>query len=246
MGIKSGMRAIAEKLTGRKIYKRTPFGVNPLDDLVFRFPNYRFEVIFDVGANIGQSAIPFSKRFPGSRIYCFEPIALTFATLGQNVGNRKNIELYQMALGAVMAEKAMTSMKNSDMSTLRPGPDVDVIAPGGAQTEIIKVDTLTGFCDRHSIKHISYLKIDTEGYDLEVIKGGKEILDRSAIDFVELEAGMNPNNKLHVPMEELKEYMENNGYCLFGIYEQVQEWITQKPILRRSNLLFVSDKMANK
>jgi FkbM family methyltransferase len=246
MGIKSGIRVIIEKLTGRKIVKRHPFGVSPLNDLVFRFPNYPFEVIFDVGANIGQSAVPFSTRFPKSRIYCFEPIARTFATLSQNLRHCKNVESYQMALGATRSEKVITSMKNSDMSTLKAGSDTDMLASGEARTEIIKVDTISEFCGRHHIKRISYLKIDTEGYDLEVIKGGKEMLDRSEIDFVELEAGMNPKNKLHVPLEEIKEYMENHGYSLFGIYEQVQEWITQKPILRRSNLLFISDKMANR
>ena len=246
MQIKTGAKKIIEKLSGRKIYKRLPFGINPLDDLTSSYPKHEFKVIFDVGANIGQSAKPFSIRFPKSKIYCFEPISHTFESLKQNVKGSKNIELYQMAFGAKKCEMPMISMENSDMNSLKTDANLHVMASPDSKIEMIKVNTLSGFCDNHNVKHIDYLKIDTEGYDLDVIKGGKKMLDQAAIDFIEMEVGMNPNNKLHVPLEEVKPYMEINGYYLFGIYEQVQEWITQKPILRRSNLLFISGKMANK
>lgn len=67
-----------EKLTGRKIYKKLPFGNDPLRGILYTLKNYKFNIIFDVGANTGQSAELFSKRFPNAKIYCFEPFSATF------------------------------------------------------------------------------------------------------------------------------------------------------------------------
>lgn len=44
-----------------------------------------------------------------------------------------------------------------------------------------------------------------------------------------------------MPIEELKAYLEGKGYYLFGVYEQMPEWPTREPHLRRSNLVFVSE-----
>jgi hypothetical protein len=60
---------------------------------------------------------------------------------------------------------------------------------------------------------------------------------------VEVEAGMNASNKRHVPFETLKDYLELRSYLLFGIYEQVHEWPTKEPHLRRTNSVFISRRM---
>jgi hypothetical protein len=61
-----------------------------------------------------------------------------------------------------------------------------------------------------------------------------------------VEAGMNPRNKYHVNIFDIAGYLEARQYFLFGIYEQAQEWIQNKPILRRSNLLIISQQLAEK
>ena len=103
--------------------------------------------------------------------------------------------------------------------------------------------TLDDFCQDQKINHISYLKVDTEGADLDVLQGARGALERNEIDFVEVEAGMNPHNKYHVPLEKLKSFLEGHDYYIFGIYEQVREWIEKKPNLRRTNAVFISNKM---
>jgi hypothetical protein len=110
-------------------------------------------------------------------------------------------------------------------------------------TERVKIVSLDSFCADNAIPHISYLKIDTEGMDLEVLKGACSMLSREAIDFVEVEAGMNPDNLHHAPFEDLKSGLESHGFRLFGIYEQVSEWPTGAPHLRRVNAVFLSGAM---
>src|SRR5688572_5338493 len=106
--------------------------------------------------------------------------------------------------------------------------------------DVVEISTLTRYCKENNIKNISYLKIDTEGFDLQVLKSGETMLRNHSIDFIEIEVGMNPANDTHVPWEEIKKYMENMDYYLFGIYDQIREWKLQKPYLRRSNLVFLS------
>lgn len=69
------------------------------------------------------------------------------------------------------------------------------------------------------------------------------MLDDMRIDLVEVEAGMNPNNSVHVPLIELKAYLESKNYYLFGLYEQTGEWIAGEPNLRRVNAVFISKDM---
>jgi hypothetical protein len=56
------------------------------------------------------------------------------------------------------------------------------------------------------------------------------------IDVIPPEAGMNRRNAHHVPFEDFKAFLEPNGYYPFGVYEQVAEWPTREPHLRRANL----------
>jgi hypothetical protein len=118
--------------------------------------------------------------------------------------------------------------------------------PGNYKMEKVKIRPLSAFCSDNGICHINYLKIDTEGYDLEVLKGASELLAGHSIDLLEVEVGMNPRNDYHVNISVVLEYLESKGYLVFGVYEQVQEWVTSKPFLRRSNVLFISGTRADK
>ena len=56
---------------------------------------------------------------------------------------------------------------------------------------------------------------------------------------------MNPENTFHVKFEDVKQYLEKFDYRIFGIYEQVPERSINKPILRRVNIVFVSQTIYN-
>lgn len=66
------------------------------------------------------------------------------------------------------------------------------------------------------------------------------MLTDQRIDLVEVEAGMNASDHRHISFEFLKEFLVSHRYYLFGIYEQVEEWSTGEPHLRRANLVFIS------
>ena len=128
----------------------------------------------------------------------------------------------------------------SDLFSLPPVTEDMPTKHGNEARELVEIESLDNFCSGHEIDQISFLKIDTEGYDLEVLKGASRMLGEQRIDLVEVEAGMNCLNKTHVPFEDLKAYLEKMEYYLFAIYEQVGEWPKKEPQLRRANAVFIS------
>lgn len=241
MEIKRTLKTIVEKVTGIHIFREIPIGVSITYDISQGFPGYRINVIFDVGAHVGQSALSSASTYPSSTIYCFEPIKATFEQLMRNVEGKSQILCFNIALGDSAKKGTMISEGISTMNRLiHEGGDYDV---NSKEKESVNISTLDDFCNANNVSNINYLKIDTEGGDLNVLKGSKDILNMNGVDIVEVEAGMNPNNKHHVSFEILKNFLENHGYFIFGIYEQIREWPKNEPHLRRSNAVFVSKKM---
>jgi FkbM family methyltransferase len=240
--IKESIRTFIEKATGRRIFRVLPLGIDPLYDIQRRVPGKPLRIIFDVGANIGQSAHVFARQFPQSAVYCFEPSAATFQQLKNNLKQYNNISFHQLALGQSQQEVKMAHAGSSDQNRILKAGEEQLVSKD-VQLENIRMQTLSGFCQEQRVPTIDYLKIDTEGFDLEVVKSGQDMLSSSAINFIEVEVGMNPANTLHVSLEEMKKYLESYQYYLFGIYEQVQEWKAEQHFLRRCNALFISGKL---
>lgn len=237
-----GLRALTERLTGTHIYRVLPHGVDVFHDIATSLPAFDATTVFDVGANMGQSARLYLNKFPRAHVYCFEPVATTFSELENRLGENSRISCHRLALGASMRLGQMVLQGTSDRHFLLRDPKgiSELVA---VPVEPVAVTTVDEFCLQHHVDRIGYLKIDTEGSDLDVLRGAEEMLESQSIDFLQVEAGMNPLNNFHVSLEKIKAYLENRRYYLFGIYEQVLEWPTHSPYLRRSNSVFVSSRL---
>lgn len=242
MSLKNKVKKIVEQLTNTHIYRVLPHGIDLIEDITNTLPMYRVDIVFDVGANVGQSAHIYLARFPSSHIYCFEPVEDTFRKLQENLKGNERVDCYQLALGSSKRRGKMVMQGISKMFFLSDQSKESSMSDD-VRTQSVEIVTLDEFCRIKRIDQINYLKIDTEGGDLDVLKGSASMLTEQRIDLVEVEAGMNPSNKRHVPFEILKEFLESHGYFLFGIYEQVTEWPTIEPHLRRTNPLFISHHM---
>ncbi len=237
---KNKIKRFVERLTGVHLYRRVPRGIDVHGDIEANLPAFRMNVIFDVGANTGQSTRRYLGQYPLARVYCFEPVQATFHELQKNVGGHGNVSAFRIALGAITGSAKIVLQGSSDLfHVLNASRDAARI---DAPLEEVQMDTLDRFCQSHNIDHIDYLKVDTEGGDLDVVVGATYMLSEQRIDLLELEAGMNPGNSRHVPFETLKRLLEEKRYFLFGLYEQVEEWPTSEPHLRRTNPVFISEQ----
>lgn len=187
-------------------------------------------IIFDVGANVGQSASHYLSWFPAANVYCFEPSQQNAAELRKRLGDR--VKLFEIAFGSHSGKARLAHSGTS--ATFR-------ITEEGE--EEITVETVDGFCRENGIKAVDFMKIDTEGHDLAALEGADSMLRQGNIAAIQVEAGMNPENSLHVPFDVLKKHLEARGYRLFGIYDQVSEWPTRQRHLRRTNPLFIHESL---
>ncbi|MFT6198223.1 MAG: FkbM family methyltransferase [Nonlabens sp.] len=235
--MKHKLKLLFEKITGFKTYKKLPHGQSPFNDLKFRFEKSSFDLFFDIGANIGQSISEIREYYPNSTIYSFEPVLSTYKTLIENCPDNK-VKCFQIGFGSEKSELDIYIDEDtkSDMISFNAKNN----NKSSSHKETVKIETLDSFCTDNRIEKIDYVKIDTEGYDLQVLKGATHLLQNAKLSFIETEVSMNPENTFHARFEDVKEYLEKFDYRLYGIYKQIHEWPTKKPILRRVNALFIS------
>jgi FkbM family methyltransferase len=245
MGHWRAVRHLAEKLTGTLIYAKPPHGLDPFFDIKANLPGVRISTVFDVGANVGQTACEFAKHYPASQIYCFEPVHETFGRLQRDLGACSNIHTFNFGLGARSGQRKMILEGAHQMYHLQPEYGEAPVGENSARVEQVSLQTLDEFCERQGITHIDFLKIDTEGNDLDVLTGADDMLHCQEVDIVQVEAGMSHRNRRHVRFELFMEFMEQRGYYLFGIYEQRVEWLSRAPNLRRTNPIFISDRVVS-
>ena len=213
--------------------------VPPTDpvDLIHRYlPDWRPAVIFDVGANVGRFAKAYAQHFPDAEIHCFEPSPATYLDLLLSVARHRKVVAHNLALGQEDATLTLTQQTHSAMNHLLPAQ--------AEQKAAVKVQVRVGADVMRELKvdHIDFLKIDTEGHDLAVLQGFLPVIDR--IDFIQVEAAMNPYNTTHVPFGTLDGLLREQGFHLFYIFEQKLEWKRGgRPVLRRSDPLFISRRL---
>ena len=172
-------------------------------------------VVFDVGANIGQSAIWFSKSFPNARIYAFEPVPSVFKRLAREVAGRREIETLNLACGERNERIRIPSLTSELIQT------VQVLSgrADAAEGDEIEVTTIDSFCEARGIASIQILKTDTEGYDLTVLKGALRMLGAASIDYVLSEVSIVKNDRHHTDLFALKEFLERFGFTLHSFYD---------------------------
>jgi FkbM family methyltransferase len=143
-------------------------------------------VIFDVGSNNGQYLELLLKEFKDKNpvIHCFEPDLKSFKKLEARHQDKKNVILNNFALG------------NEEGSVILYGK-----VEGGIDSSLIKSENVTldefpisvrkldNYCLEHNIKNIDFLKIDTEGSEMNVLRGAKTTIENNNIARIQLEHG---------------------------------------------------------
>jgi FkbM family methyltransferase len=150
----------------------------------------RPDTIFDVGANTGEYAQQLSHEFPSAQVYSFEPVARNFEQLQKNVKGLKvrcsftavgakegTLKLY---LGEDNADGAMATAHKHSLETV-----FDFVGKKIEDMEV-PMTTLDKFCGS-SVQSIDFLKIDVEGYELEVLKGASRLLNENRVKIIQFE-----------------------------------------------------------
>lgn len=188
--------------------------------------------IIDAGANIGQTAWALTRYFPNDPIYCFEPVAATFAVLQARFGGK--VTCVHAALGAAVGAAEIVLHSDSELNTLT-GPSREESMVG---TEIVNIVTLDGFCAERGIEAVGLLKMDVQGWELAVLDGARGLLDRRAIAQVLCEVGFRADQTDVLSFGVIHERLLQEGFMFAGLYDQFRHG-ARKQYVSFANAIYV-------
>lgn len=139
--------------------------------------NHEIDLVIDVGANEGQFARQIRSFYLGE-ILSFEPVSSTFEKLAAAASFDSNWHVHQLALGSQDSTQTINVSNNTVFSSLLKPNDYCALRFGSEslkmKEEVVTVRRLDELLDV-IVPHIEnkriFLKLDTQGYDLEVFKG---------------------------------------------------------------------------
>ncbi len=235
--MKNAFRTMLRK-SGLAVHKlkSPPYGVCAMAD-IHRYSPQPIRMFFDVGANIGQTTQEVLEWFPEATVFAFEPIAPTYRKLRERFASVTRVQCYEVALGASNGETTVYLKGDSQQNSLNP----HLNAPTENAQKVI-IESLDYFAQQHAIDFIDVLKMDTENFEIPILKGGDSLLKNQKVGFVYAEIGLSASDHLHTPLQELSEMLGDYGFELMGIYERLYHHL--KPRVRSwANALFIHRSM---
>jgi FkbM family methyltransferase len=154
-------------------------------------PLRRGAVVFDVGANVGSFSECVLAYQPWMRLHVFEPIPAAFATLTGRLAAHGGMVFNAIALGAERGERDFHVSRFAEASSFLETAEaaeehVKNIDFSVEETIPVRIETVAAYTAEHGIARIDLLKLDVQGFELEVLKGAEPVLGR--IDFIYCEA----------------------------------------------------------
>ncbi len=181
------------------------------------------DTFLDIGANVGLYTLTAARLVgPRGRVHAFEPCSQTFERLSGNVKLNR--------LGNVSCHRVAFSHENATAQLTVAGAGFDAwnslgtpYMGGLAGTETVTTMTLDRFAHENGIPRTNCaLKIDVEGWEKQVLLGGREFLSAKdapvmCVEFTEEAAGLAGTS-----CAELYAAIESLGYSLFSVSPQAE------------------------
>lgn len=184
---------------------RLKLGMKPVIDYIqsrqrlLGIADLPIRTVFDVGANVGRKARHYRRLFPDATIYCFEPVPACYQRLEAWARRQDGkVRTFALALSDHAGETAFYwNTRHSGGSSLLAPPracrsacdthGVHESASWGNHVELtVRVERLDDVANSLPIQDEVLVKIDVEGCDLDVIRGGRNMIGLASAVIVEI------------------------------------------------------------
>lgn len=225
--------AAAERLSGF----RTPaggFAMHRVEMLLGRYEAMEMalarswvrpgQVVLDIGANAGYFARRFGRWVePGGRVLAFEPNREIFPLLASNLRGCPAVECHNLGLSDTPARMPFfVAGTNHATGSLVPGYSrSSEWEPEKAHVRELSVELVQGdaFLESRGVRQVNFIKLDVEGWELPVLRGLRQTLDRSPEMTLTVE--LRPLSQRMAGFEpgELCQFLREAGFSLFELDE---------------------------
>jgi FkbM family methyltransferase len=231
------LQSIAERL-GVNLTSTGRAGIRYWSDLSRIRPLQAFRQIIDVGAHRGETAREFAVRFPNATIYSFEPERANYDALVAATGDLGDrVRCICSAVSNDEGEKTLYRDADSHWHSLRS----DAVREG-TDTALVQTRTLDAFWRSEGSGRVDLLKTDTQGNDLNVLRGAEPLLVAGRVDFVYTEVGFSPMETASSFFPSVLSYLGEQGFHFLGLYDG---FIWERPWrLGYANALFVHGRVS--
>lgn len=179
-----------------RVAARVAFGLHPREYRE-RYPDLevvglrRDAVVIDVGANVGDFAECVLAFQPWARLHLIEPLTEVLPILRAKFGEYPDVSLESFALGNETGERDFNVCSYDQASSfLETGAALEAGAYGldfsRKESRRVPVRTLADYLREAGLEHVDLLKLDVQGFELEVLRGAGDSLRR--IDWIYAEA----------------------------------------------------------
>ena len=156
-------------------------------------------IVIDVGAHYGETIRLFSNKLKINKIYSFEASPQNFEVLKRKISKnlQNKVEIYNYGLGDKISKSYINQAVESSSSTMNELNKESKYLKKKLQILNIKskevfyrkipihVSTLDSFIEKHDIQSIDLLKIDTEGYEFNILRGASKYSQRINLIYFE-------------------------------------------------------------
>ena len=184
------------------------------------FRHFKVDVIFDVGANDGQFGRALRARGYGGKVVSFEPLSSSHERLIRASKSDPSWIVHPRAAVGSRSGRTIINISNNGQSSslkkmldrhVKYAPDSAIV--GSEEVEVVALDDC--FFMYAAPADLTYLKIDTQGFELEVLQGASRVL--SHVDILEMEMSVVELYEDASNYLELLEYAQQHGFILWGL-----------------------------
>jgi FkbM family methyltransferase len=185
---------------------------------------HEFATVIDVGANRGQFGLFAARRFPGAELHCFEPLPEARETLASALGEHPRLRVHGVALGATNRTDTFNVAASDDSSSLLTAtatqtasfPKTEV-----AERRSVEVARLDDIVPPQAVSRPCLLKVDVQGYELEVLRGAQAMLD--VVDELLIECSFVELYEGQPLAAEIVALCADRGFPLAGVFSLVRD-----------------------
>jgi FkbM family methyltransferase len=200
----------------------------------------KFATLFDIGAAIGEFSRAAHVAWPGIRIFAFEPIPNSFSHLQQTLSKIPGSEAINVAIGENNCDVSFEHSAARDASSLLKMADLHKSAfPHSVETQTItvKMEKLDTVAQRLSFSEPLIIKIDVQGYEKNVLKGGDNTIRQANV--VITETSLEPLYQNQALFPQIYEHMRDRGFTFRGVLDQLRH--PQDERVLQIDAIFVRD-----